>query len=372
MRNRGHIVLLALLSAALSQGCAIRSRAATWKPAPTPERVVEVFYATDREVLPPEPKPCAADTERPRAPRFGGERNAGGVVHGSFSVRIPAAHRMSRILDFPQRPDCLTAEHPLYLRGPSPQSAEQFLQAIAAAVELSPRKDLFVFVHGYNYKFDEAVLWAAQLKHDTGFEGVQVLYSWPSRGSTWSYATDSGNAEWTLPHLKEFLDQLAAAVPGARIHLLAHSLGNRPLLFALHRLATEQRSTPAPRFGQIILAAPDVDQDIFRQHIGPVLSLADRITLYTSAKDGALGASGWLFSHPRAGDSEHGLVLIPGMDTVDVTAVDTSRSRHDYFLENKRVLTDIFQLLKCGAPPAERFGLFRVPIGEGVVWQFRP
>jgi esterase/lipase superfamily enzyme len=360
-----------VLAAALLQGCAVRS-GASWKPTPVPERVIEVFYATDRQPLLPGAKPCPAEGERPRAPRFGSERNQSGLALGFFPVRLPAGQKLDDIVDFKSRPECLEGNHPLYLAGPTPQSAAQFQQAVQEALTRASRKEILVYIHGYNNKFDEAVLWAGQLKHATAFDGVQVAYSWPSRGSKLSYATDSGNAEWTTPHLKEFLDALAAAHPGARIHLLAHSLGNRALLHALQRLATEQRSTPAPRFGQIILAAPVIDQDVFRQLIGPVLNLADRITLYTSAHDSALGASGWLFSYPRAGDSEYGLVLVPGMDTVDVTAVDKGGSRHNYFLDNARVITDIFQLLKYNAPPGDRFGLWRVETGDGAVWQFRP
>ena len=48
------------------------------------------------------------------------------------------------------------------------------------------------------------------------------------------------------------------------------------------------------------------------------------------------------------------MVLVAGMDTVDVTAVDRSLAHHDYFLENDHVLADIFQLLSYGVPPQKR------------------
>jgi len=216
----------------------------------------------------------------------------------------------------------------------------------------------------------EAALWAAQLKNDVHFEGVIVVYSWPSRGSRWSYLADLKNADWTTPHLVDFLDTLASGANGAPIHLFAHSMGGRPMLSALHGLAVQRREGPPPRFGQIIFAAPDVDAEVFRQLMPPVLALAERVTLYT-ASDLALRISGWLLAHPRAGDSGSGLVLVNGMDTVDVTAVDDSRMRHDYFLENERVLADIFQLLTYAAPPQRRFRLFGVQLHGFLVWQFR-
>jgi hypothetical protein len=45
--------------------------------------------------------------------------------------------------------------------------------------------------------------------------------------------------------------------------------------------------------------------------------------------------------------------------------------RHDYFLENERVLADIFQLLTYAAPPQKRFRLFGVQLHGFLVWQFR-
>jgi hypothetical protein len=64
-------------------------------------------------------------------------------------------------------------------------------------------------------------------------------------------------------------------------------------------------------------------------------------------------------------------VLLDGMDTIDVTSADESLTHHDYFLENHRVLADIFQLLSFAAPPQKRFGLFAVRVRGLLLWQFR-
>jgi esterase/lipase superfamily enzyme len=214
------------------------------------------------------------------------------------------------------------------------------------------------------------VLWAAQLKHDVRFEGILILYSWPSGGSRWSYVGDLGAADWSAPHLAGFLDMLSSTAEGVPIHLLAHSMGSRPALAALHALAVEPHGAAAPRFGQVLFAASDVDADTFRQLVPPVLAAAGRVTLYT-ASDFALRISGLLSAHQRAGDSDRGLVLVAGMDTIDVTAVDDSLAHHDYFLENDRVLADIFQLLSHGVPPQRRFRLFGVQVRGLTLWQFR-
>jgi len=331
---------------------------------------VDVFYATDRKVRLTEARPCTAGLPLPLAVRFGRERGTGPLSLGVFPVKLLATRRLGETPPAIERPMCSRGRDSVFLAGPIPKSEEQFAESIRAALAWAASKEILVFVHGYDYGFDEAVLWAAQLKNDVGFEGVIILYSWPSRASRWSYLADLSNAEWTTPHLTRFLDALGAQTGGVPIHVLAHSMGSRAMLSALHALAVERSDRPAPRFKQIIFAAPDVDADVFRQLAPPVLVLAERVTLYT-ASDLALRMSGWLFAHPRAGDSEPGLVLVEGMDTVDVTAVEDSHTRHGYFLENERVLADIFQLLSHAAPPRRRFRLFDSRVRGMLVWQFR-
>lgn len=55
-------------------------------------------------------------------------------------------------------------------------------------------QDILVFVHGYNVSFSAAVLRISQFVHDTGFEGVPVLFSWASRGKTADYVYDINSA----------------------------------------------------------------------------------------------------------------------------------------------------------------------------------
>lgn len=331
---------------------------------------MDVFYGTDRKLLPSEIGPCAASPSLPMAVRFGRERGTGALSLGVFPVKLPAGVRLGETPPAIERPMCPPASDGVFLAGAVPKSEEEFAESVRRALRRAVRKEILIFVHGYDYAFDEAVLWAAQLKNDLRFQGVIVLYSWPSRGNRWSYLADLNSAEWTTPHLARFLDALVSQTGGVPIHVLAHSMGSRATLSALYALAVERRDRPAPRFKQIIFAAADVDADVFRQLAPPVLALAERVTLYTAA-DLPLGIAGWLFAHPRAGDSVPGLVLVAGMDTVDVTAVDDSRTRHRYFLENERVLADIFQLLSYAAPPEGRFRLFSFQVRGIVAWQFR-
>ena len=68
-------------------------------------------------------------------------------------------------------------------------------------------------------------------------------------------------------------------------------MGNRGLTRALQTLVLE-RPDLRGRFREIILAAPDVDAEVFRRDLVPALRQAgQRVTLYASSNDLALKAS---------------------------------------------------------------------------------
>jgi len=375
MGRRQPFHLLLLILAALSlQGCAIHARPLPRPVVPQAGQVLDVFYATDRERLSARERKCAPGQPGSDFPDFAPKRSLNGQLSfGAFSIRIPLDHRIGEALPNPHRLRCVaTADsNGSFLSGQA-FSRQEFFDALSARLSSVQRKEIFVFVHGYDARFDEALLWTAQLHSDFEFPGIAVLYSWPSLGHGLRYSADEENAQWSEPHLKEFLKELIARCPGASLHLIAHSLGNRILLQALNSLATEEPSVGAPQFGQVIFAAPDVDVDEFRQLVVPALRTARGITLYVSSRDRALVFSGRLHHVPRAGDSAHDLVIVPGLDTVDISAVEESHSGHTYLFQNRAVIADISRILNDAAPPGERFGLFSVQLPGGIVWRMRP
>jgi esterase/lipase superfamily enzyme len=139
-------------------------------------------------------------------------------------------------------------------------------------------------------------------------------------------------------------------------------MGNRGVLRAVNRIAAKAEQRSGKPFGQIILAAADVDADTFRQLAKAYAEVANRTTLYVSKRDLAVEASRWLHGFPRAGLMPPALVL-PGIDTVNVTDVDLTMLGHGYVAEARAVLTDMHALITRGAPPDQRFGL-RVTTNE--------
>ncbi len=82
------------------------------------------------------------------------------------------------------------------------------------------------------------------------------------------------------------------------VHLVAHSMGNRGLLRALQRLAADAEMRAGVKFGQIFLAAPDVDRDLFLGLARLYPQFSDRTTLYASDGDKAVATSAWLHAGP--------------------------------------------------------------------------
>jgi esterase/lipase superfamily enzyme len=238
-----------------------------------------------------------------------------------------------------------------------------------AAVQKQDESSAFVFVHGFNVLFDDAVRRAAQMKHDLQFGGAAIVYSWPSAGrlEAVSYLKDEGAVEWSQAHLEAFLVDLAAKTHLQSIHIIAHSMGNRAVANALKNLSLQ--SAP-PTFRNVVLAAPDIDKGIFLQLAAAISSRAESVTLYASSRDRALQVSHKMHDYPRAGDCT-GIVVVPEVTTIDVSALDTDMLGHGYVSSSRSILADLYSLLTGHAPP--RFGFERVVLDElRHYWRFVP
>lgn len=222
------------------------------------------------------------------------------------------------------------------------------------------KKDALVYVHGYRTSFEDAVIRAAQMGFDLKVNGVTALFSWPSQGSLFSYVPDEASVAASEPFLEEFLLRVMRESGAEKVHVIAHSMGNRALLQAMERVANISLAQMPGKFGQIILAAPDVDKDIFENLAQVYPTISDRTTLYISSKDLAVKASELVHDYPRAGFFPP-VTRVPGIDTIIVSNIDMSVLGHGYFAEAAAVLYDMFQLLQNNAPPDRRIRLRPVP-----------
>jgi esterase/lipase superfamily enzyme/HEAT repeat protein len=264
------------------------------------------------------------------------------VEMGVCEVTIPESHRTgelespSLLLRLEITPD--PTKH-IVLKSVQRLDPDSFFDDIQE--ELAQKgSNLLVFVHGYNVSFEEAARRTAQMAFDLKFPGAPVFYSWPSQANWYGYRHDTENIRNSVEQIKSFLTEIAAKSNAASINLVAHSMGNVGLTSALLKM------DDGTRFNQIVLAAPDIDAETFKQDIAPkIVPMGNRVTLYTSKTDLALIASKYFNRGPRAGDSGSELLLVPGVQTIDATAVDSSLLGHSYYGSNVNVLHDLGQLL---------------------------
>jgi esterase/lipase superfamily enzyme len=301
---------------------------------------------------------------------YGNER--GELELGTCRVAIPKDHRVGN-LESPSIFRLQLREDPgqhVTLLSVAPLPADQFYADLQSCVERSQEKAALVFVHGFAVHFQDAVRRTAQIAYDLRYQGAPICYSWPSQGGFLQYAVDETNVEWTVPHLKQFLTEIADRSRARQIHLIAHSMGNRALTSALRYLAYE--GDKRARFHQVVLTAPDIDAEVFKRDIAPaIVKTAHHVTLYASSSDEALKLSKEVHGYPRAGDTDDELVVVPGVDTIDVSAVDTSLLGHSYYGNNDSVLADLFELLHDSKPPAQRRWLLEQRLGALTYWIFQ-
>jgi esterase/lipase superfamily enzyme len=123
-----------------------------------------------------------------------------------------------------------------------------------------------------------------------------------------------------------------------------------------------------PGVSQVILTAPDIDADVFRDLSASMRRSASKVTLYASSADLALAASKKANGFRRAGDAEP-LTIVPGVDTVDASLLTTDFLSHSYYGDHASVIGDI-RCLIGGSPPERRYGLARLRNAGNVFWRF--
>jgi len=324
--------------------------------------VVRVFYATDR----------AAEQGDGGKLEFGGDRSPGGKLnYGECLISIPKVRKVGELpspsiwrLEF--RPD--PNKHVVLLETLS-REEEEYLKLVRQAVEKSATREVFVFIHGFNVSFENAARRTGQIAYDLQFQGAPIFYSWPSNGRTADYTRDEADIAWSAPHLERFLNLLGSQSGAERIHIIAHSMGNRAACEALKGIS--RNPIPGLEFRHLILAAPDIDADTFAELAAALKAISRRVTLYVSENDKALKASKLVHGNSRAGLAGEEIVVVPGVDTIDVTALDTDFLGHSYFSDSWPLLADIGSLFSDDKVPEQRFGLVEVTVSAGRYFTFR-
>lgn len=177
--------------------------------APVDEDFVKIsmYYATNRGLRPEADR----DPDDPSS-RYNNER--GTMRYGVADISIPRDHRMGHL----ETPNWLMKK----LVGFNPDKhvtlldvrewdRDKMLAEVKEKLAAVEDSALLAFVHGYNTSYRKAARRAGQLTYDLGFSGPSIFFSWPSQDRPEAYTVDSQNAEWSVPHMTEFLDTSPAA-----------------------------------------------------------------------------------------------------------------------------------------------------------------
>lgn len=330
-----------------------------------PYEIVDVFYATDRKF-----EVCEGVGKKLEyLNRL--DENAAKLSYGVCKVSIPSNHVMGK-LETPSILHFEIHENPekhFVLLDCSAMSSRSFFDQVRSIVVQGDNKSAFVFIHGYNVSFDDAVKRTAQLARDMRFQGVPILYSWASAANKSRYPKDEETVELTKKRLKEFLQSLSQKSGAKETHLIAHSMGNRALMGALSLLPSAPAASPK-LFKQVVLTAPDIPRQDIETLVAAAGANAERVTLYASKKDKALLLSRKFHSYQRLGYVYKFPFYIFGMDSIDASKVKTDFTGHSAFARTRTILGDLSALVRYGEMPSNRFGLKELPTPNGLCWTF--
>ncbi len=285
-------------------------------------RIVTVYVATTRERSAPEQNVFTTG-------------RAAALNYAEFAISIPPGHRTGEI------------EWP----GTAPDPATSFVtvrQTVLDEAAFRQRvrgrsgrdgRDVGVFVHGYNTNFQEALFRLAQLSADSQPDTVPVLFAWPSEAAITGYVADREAVTYSRDYLAQVLSMLARERSVRNVAVIGHSMGGWLTMETLRQLRLQGRDEVLKRL-QVVLAAPDIDLDVFRTQVAAVGPMSPPLTVLVSKDDWALAASSRLSGgRERVGTLDVGDARVQaiarqaGLRVVDITALEpTDTFNHDRFV----------------------------------------
>ncbi len=272
----------------------------------------------------------------------------------SVVVSIPPNH-VSGDLERPKRlpPDPRTEfaviEPTVY------QSDNAFIRSVNAELAKLPPNDrnILFFVHGYNNTISDSILRLAQFVEDTDYNGVPVLFSWASAAQKTKYVYDLNSAMAARPHMLEAAGMLGKTnAKGADI--FAHSMGSLLMMEAIVAAEQAGKFNASGRLKTIMLAAPDIDIDLFRSQLNMIRKDHQKLYVLTSKDDSALNFSRWISGGVnRVGSTDSEELAEFGVTVIDLSQIEDSKSgSHSKFAGSPEVV----QLIGQGLNNASRFG----------------
>jgi esterase/lipase superfamily enzyme len=237
-----------------------------------------------------------------------------------FEIGIPRTHVAGEVESTSRTP---SPERNFIARTFQPYDDKaQFIATLDADLMRRPEaeREIFIFVHGYNNNFADSIFRNAQIAHDYKVKAVALHYAWPSAGSLPLYVYDRDSAAYSRDGLADTIE-IAARTKAKRIVLVGHSMGSYVVMEALRSLSLSGRGKYINRINGLVLAAPDIDIDVFQSQLRDIDDLPDPFMILVSKRDKALNLSGGLTGgHPRVGSGAD----VAALQAENITVLDTS------------------------------------------------
>lgn len=264
---------------------------------------------------------------------FTGERDLESVNFAKVTVSIPPKHQAGNI-ERPStaRPD--PRKHFVILDPQVIEGSSAFKTTLNGdlARRRSSEREIMFFVHGYNTDLPAAIMRVAQMKHDSGFDGIPVVFSWASRARTLDYVYDLNSAL----HARDDLLATAEMVASTRtkgVNFISHSMGNFLMVEAMRQDQLRGGFNDSGKVRTIVLASPDIDADVFAKQLSVFPRNERKFYVLISADDKALAVSRRIAGGvDRVGDEPADKLAQLGVTVIDLTKVqDTSSLNHSKF-----------------------------------------
>jgi esterase/lipase superfamily enzyme len=275
---------------------------------------------------------------------------------GKTSIKIDPSVTVGKML-----PEKLKTSGKMGVESVDMMDDERFMEELAAAVDASPNKSLFILVFGYKDDFEETAIKAGWFAYMLDVNTPVLLFDWPGdqpvniRG----YNKARRYAEVSGPALGKLITNIVREIKPEKLWLKGSSLGCETICDAFEYMYQydDMRDDEA-ELTKVILAAPDVSEDDFKEKFARhILAFSEMLTVYVSSQDDALLMSGMITGHKRLGrqrikdpaqaEAAKDLLLIksqhPGRLTViDVTPINNSSFHHGYYLECPEFFDDLY------------------------------
>ena len=336
---------------------------------------VKLLFGTDRGWSPGDDGKLQPNTSRAETLSF-----------GSMIVTVPLIHRPGKIEERQFFWDNQNDTSRFFTLRNLTQLSEMDFASEAAAMAKAGEDysgHALIFVHGYSSPFNTAAYRLAQIVYDINFDGLPILYSWPSKGDGLAYVPDYNASENAAYYFADFVRNVSRAQGVKQVDVICHSMGCRTVLTGLNLVMTDQQvadGTTPPPVKELVIASPDVDAIMFKRQVQRLAAARIGMTLYASAADWALGLSKEAAGgYPRAGDLiDNEPVIAQALESIDVTSlgenfrIETDLFQHSDYAQEPPLMNDIGVLLLKGTrPPTDRTRLYKMVAGkDGSYWRY--